>query len=170
MSRGPVTRPASRDRRVDDEALAFIILAKKSTYAAGGDTATVPAVLVPGSKQLEFARGRWLYRDIYTGFRFLAGQETVYRNGKPIWAMVYCGGVSESVGLDEAYEVYRFLREALRQVDVTAPYRGPESFSDATYEYSNDSYGSPARFRGREVIRRGGTKVYELDYCGGLLA
>lgn len=153
-----------------DEVLDFIVQAKKHTYAAGGDTATVPGVLVPGSKQLEFAQGDWLYRDIYTGFRFFAGQETVYRRGKPIWTMVYCGGVGEAVSADEVREVYRFLREALSRADPAAPYRGPESLADATYEYSSESRGSPSRFRGRETIRRGGIQVYELDYCGGSLA
>jgi len=150
-------------------AVDFIVRAKRSTYAAGGDAATVSEVLVPGSKQLEFAEGDWLYRDIYTGFRFFAGQETVYHRDAPVWTMVYCGGVGGAVAEAETHDVYRFLREALSRVDPGAPYRGPRSFANSVYEYDNSYQGSPRRFRGREGVHRDGREVYGLDYCGGAL-
>jgi hypothetical protein len=56
---------------------AFIKAAKQSTYAALGDSASV-APLLPSTKQLEFASGEYLYRDIYAGMNLFVGQELVY--------------------------------------------------------------------------------------------
>ncbi len=153
-----------------DEAVDFIVRAKRATYAAGGDTATVAEVLVPGTKQLEFAWNDWFYRDIYTGFRSFAGQETVYHKGVAVWSMVYYGGVGGAVSRGEVVEVYGFLRQALSRVSPAAPYRGPERLSDSVYDYLNESHGPLAGFRGQEVIRRDGHDVYRLDYHGGVLA
>lgn len=49
-----------------EEFLRFLLEAKRRTYAAQGDEATVPPVL-PGAKQLEWQEGDWLYRDLSFG-------------------------------------------------------------------------------------------------------
>ena len=59
------------------EFVQFLIKAKKSTYAALGDGASV-AALLPGSHQLEFEEDSWLYRDVYFGGDFF------YRTGNCI--------------------------------------------------------------------------------------
>jgi hypothetical protein len=60
----------------------FLFAAKQATYAAQGDAASVPPAL-PDTRQLEYADGDFLYRDIYVGmFRFV-GQEIVYLSGRP---------------------------------------------------------------------------------------
>ena len=70
----------------------FLVNAKRQTYAAQGDDATVTPLL-PGSRQLEYREGVLLYRDIYFGGASFVGQETVYDGPTPVWAMGYAGGV-----------------------------------------------------------------------------
>lgn len=60
----------------------FLVEAKRSTYAAEGDASAVPSLL-SGSRQLEYARGARLYRDIYFGSAYFVGQETVSEHGLP---------------------------------------------------------------------------------------
>jgi hypothetical protein len=122
---------------------------KKTTYANHGDDFSLPS-LVPGSIQLEFAEGDFLYRDIYFGSRTFAGIETVYQQGTPIWSMVYSGGVTASLGDNRVKEIYSFLREALRRVDFAHPFRGPGEFSSGEYVYANSHSGNVHMFRGEE--------------------
>jgi hypothetical protein len=124
-----------------DSFLRFLIQAKKATYAAQGDDASVPPVL-PGSKQLEYRSGDYLYRDIYFGMGFFAGQEVVSYQGRPIWSLVCAGGMTPRP--DEAERmrpVCAFLRQALRLVDETSVFRGPERFADGGFLYQNVSHG-----------------------------
>src|SRR5205809_601199 len=101
----------------DSAALAaFLLRAKRATYAAQGDDATVTP-LIPGSKQLEYREGERLYRDVYVGLTTFAGLETVDDTGAPRWAMTYAGGL---VAPADFPAVYAFLREALQRGDVAA--------------------------------------------------
>ena len=59
-----------------DTFINFLMEAKRRTYATQGDEASVPPLL-SGSRQLEFQADLWLYRDIYFGFAYFIGQETV---------------------------------------------------------------------------------------------
>ncbi len=68
----------------------FLIEAKRHAYADGMTARVEP--LVPGSIQLEYRMGDWLYRDAYVGEEFFAGQEIVYYRNRPWWSMVYAGG------------------------------------------------------------------------------
>lgn len=151
-----------------DKFVAFLIKAKLVTYASGGggSEASVDPVL-PGSHQLEFNDPPFLYRDIYYGEIFFAGQEVVYLEGSPFWSMCYYGGMTEE---GEGIEgLPGFLRAALMRVEPIAPYRGPVSFEAQDLLYSNVYSGGIARFKGREEIRRGEVLVYDLDYSGGFL-
>jgi len=81
-----------------DELIAFLIAAKRRTYAAGGGgSEAVVTPLLPGSHQLEYREGSLLYRDIYFGEAYFVGQETVYAGSSPLWAMCYAGGFTTSV-------------------------------------------------------------------------
>ena len=146
----------------------FLCNAKKSTYAAGDNQAQIPP-LVKGSHQLEFFQGSLLYRDIYFGGDFFVGQETVYNEGKPLWAMCYAGGASEGVDPGETQGIYNFLGAALRKVPVSAPYRGPKKYETAGYLYKNRILGYLSRFSGVETILYEGISVYQLHYSGGIL-
>ena len=152
----------------EEEFVAFLVKAKQFTYASGGsasDTSVDP--LLPGSHQLEFYDPPFLYRDIYFGEGFFAGQEIVYLEVAPFWSMCYAGGMIEEG--DDIEEVPGFLRAALKRVEPSAPYRGPSLFKAQGLQYSNFYSGEVGRFRGREEICRQENLVYELEYFGGYL-
>jgi hypothetical protein len=147
----------------------FLIRAKRSTYAALEGAPRVPPLL-PGSHQLEYAEGSWLYRDIYFGGGFFMGQETVYKEGVPVWGMGYAGGLVDDVNPAlETAQVYDFLREALRQVSLERPYRGPHTYQQTDYAYSDIGEGHIANFWGVETITLQQKPVYRLRYHGGFI-
>src|SRR5262245_34217482 len=121
----------------------FLFRAKRATYAGQDDEATVTP-LVPGSKQLEYRDGDYLYRDIYLGMSYFVGQEVVSIRGEPLWSMSYAGGVTSS-GIDSR-AIYHFLRSVLRRGSEAESYRGPATFSDESWTYTNASNGSLKSF------------------------
>ncbi|MBR0858862.1 DUF5680 domain-containing protein [Bradyrhizobium liaoningense] len=149
---------------------AFLVEAKRRTYAGLDDEATV-APLLAGSKQLEHRAPPYAYRDIYFGMGFFAGQETVSRDDRIIWSMSYSGGAhAEITDRDTLLAIYKFLRQALLGVCVEAPYRGPRLFEQAGMVYRNEVEGTLDCFHGGETImRHDGAPLYELHYSGGLL-
>lgn len=149
----------------------FLVGAKRHTYAAQGDAATVPPPF-PGAKQLEFSEGDRSYRDIYFGVRRFAGLEVVTRNGTPEWSMSYAGGMLPPGGRKraETASVYRFLRKSLLTVSVDAPFRGPRRLVEHNLSYRNRWTGSIGGFSGLEEISQGEQTVYRLRYAGGRVA
>jgi hypothetical protein len=147
----------------------FIVESKKHTYASQGDEATVRSPLLPGTHQLEYSEGPFLYRDIYTGSAMFAGQEMVYYNGKPVWTMSYAGSIPAEVSKKDVESLVKLLHKALMLVPAEIPYRGPQQLQDGAYTYSNHPDGQLDSFFGRETIARGGTVLYELRYGGGLV-
>ncbi|WP_150266948.1 DUF5680 domain-containing protein [Paenibacillus tepidiphilus] len=147
----------------------FLVDAKRSTYASQGDDASVQPLL-NGSKQLEYCSGDYFYRDIYFGSAFFIGQETVELGNRPVWSMVYSGGVIiPEANWDILGPIYGFLRQALRLVDTTSIYRGPKHFETGNYIFNNEYGGTLDCFYGKEIILRDGHKVYELHYNGGII-
>ncbi len=147
----------------------FLLNAKRQTYAAQGDDASVTPLL-PGSRQLDYRDGMLFYRDIYFGGAYFVGQETIYYDSSPVWSMCYAGGVTKDiVAQNKVGEVYEFLRAALQQVTPERPYRGPSMFSRNAYVYADESQGDMEHFFGIETIVCEGQPVYELHYGGGLL-
>jgi hypothetical protein len=152
-----------------DSFIPFLVEAKKNTYAAQGVDASVPPSL-NGSKQLEYRCGNYFYRDIYFGSAFFTGQEVVEYENRPIWSMVYSGGVLiPNASLEQTAPIYAFLREALRLVDELSIYRGPSFYQKQNYIYENQSNGTLDYFYGNETILIDGKKVYELRYSGGFI-
>jgi hypothetical protein len=150
---------------------AFLVEAKRRTYAGLDDEATVAMPLLAGSKQLGHRAPPYAYRDIYFGMGFFVGQETVSRDDRVIWSMSYSGGVrAEITDRDTFLAIYKFLRQALLGVSVAEPYRGPRLFEQAGMVYRNEVEGALDRFHGVETIaRHGGAAMYDLRYSGGLL-
>jgi hypothetical protein len=147
----------------------FLVEAKRQTYAAQGDDASVVPALA-GSKQLEYRSAGFTYRDIYFGMSRFVGQELVSREGEPIWSMAYAGGlIVQTAQPAEPRPIFGFLREALLLVDAQRPFRGPTTFTADGLGYVNESDGDVGAFRGTERILRDGTPVYRLDYAGGVL-
>ncbi|WP_315727492.1 MULTISPECIES: DUF5680 domain-containing protein [unclassified Bradyrhizobium] len=152
------------------ELAAFLLEAKRRTYAGLDDDATVAVPLLAGSKQLEHRSGRYAYRDIYFGMGFFVGQETVFRDEKAIWSMCYSGGTGLEISdRDTLLSIYTFLRKALLAGHVDRPYRGPETFADGALIYRNSVEGTLVCFHGIEQISRDGATQYELRYNGGLI-
>jgi len=147
----------------------FLVESKKHTYASQGDEATVKSPLLPGTHQLEYSEGPFLYRDIYTGNAMFAGQEMVYYSGKPVWTMSYAGNIPAEVSKEDVGALVKLLHMALMRVPVEIPYRGPLQLQDGAYTYSNHPDGQLDSFFGRETITRGSTVLYELRYGGGLV-
>jgi hypothetical protein len=147
----------------------FLTEAKHRTYASQGDDATV-APLLPGTRQLEYAAGPWLYRDIYAGMAYFVGQELVYYQQQPVWSMVYSGGIVDIPDPTVApHTIYPFLKAALRLVSIELPYRGPEHYAEHGYQYTNRIEGLLQEFRGNETITTAEIIVYRLRYNGGIL-
>src|SRR3954470_13927430 len=85
---------------IPHELAAFLVEAKRRTYAGMDDDATVAAPLLRGSKQLEHRAAPYAYRDIYFGMGFFVGKETVSRDDRVIWSMSYSGGVVQRSGIE----------------------------------------------------------------------
>ena len=156
---------------VPGDLAAFLVEAKRRTYAGLDDDATVATPMLAGSKQLEHRAPPYAYRDIYFGMGFFVGQETVSRDESVIWSMSYSGGVDAEIGdRDTFLAIYKFLRQALLGVRVEEPFRGPRLFARADMIYRNEVEGTLDRFHGIESIARyDGAPLYELRYSGGLL-
>lgn len=136
----------------------FLIRAKQATYAGKG-AETTPSR--PSSHDLVYEEGSLKYLDTYLGGKHFSGEEAVWENGTPIWAMNYSGRVTgEPFSRD-------FLKKALLRVPADAPYRGPARYESEGYTYLCQTHGTPEWFHGREEIRFGGETIYELYFHGG---
>ena len=151
-----------RDPRLRSELAAFLVRAKRATNAA---TASAPdaAASRPGARDLRYeeAEGGWSYLVSDLGGPRFAGQEVVWKDGAPVWAMNYCGMVTGE-GFDSG-----FRREALRAVPEDAPYRGPIEYQRDDMLYVNNYAGELPWFFGREEIYRKGVSIYTCMYHGG---
>lgn len=150
----------------DPELASFLVDAKTRTYAAMGDDVTVPPLL-PGTRQLEHRSGPWLYRDVYVGGRRCAGQEIVYREGLPVWSMVYTGGVADATDDGDVAAICALLREALRLVDPALPCQGLAIHQQDGWRYENHGGDEAGAVQGYEWIEREGVACYGLAYHGG---
>ncbi|PYI56412.1 DUF5680 domain-containing protein [Paenibacillus flagellatus] len=138
----------------------FLIEAKKATYAGNGPQS---ASSRPSSRDLEYAKGTLRYIDTYLGSEKFAGEEALWEDGKPFWAMNYVGRViAEGFSGD-------FLKDALSRAAPDMPYRGPGHFADGPFRYRCEVDGTFDWFSGREFIFLGETKVYECLFHGGLI-
>jgi uncharacterized protein DUF5680 len=142
----------------------FLVNAKQNTFASGSK----------GTKEknhstlYKYDTDEWEYQDqFYGGSNHFLGHETVWKKKRPVWGMNYHG-----VKLDRLFEdkrLYDFLREALKQVEHSHPYRGPEKYESNNLRYSNVITGGLDSFRGVEFVYETGRTVYQLDYHGGVI-
>jgi len=143
----------------------FLVKAKKNTYASQGEGGET--ILEDGSKELVYEENEFRYRDRYFGVRQFIGEEIVWKNGKAVWGMNYSGSTLK--GIVPAEQLYNFLKEALRNINLKKPFRGPENFKKAEFEYKNKTFGKIEGFKGTETILYKRKKVFVLEYHGGLL-
>lgn len=159
------------ETQIDLKELAqFLVRAKKATYAGEGREVTPER---PGFKELEYKEGIWSYRDSYSGFYMAPGQEVVRLEDKPVWAMAYCGGMSEKLvgDFDMAKETFGFLKDMLKQVNNSAPFRGPVGITDGEkgLRYTNSFRGNITDFIGEEQIIAKHATIFAQNYMGGLI-
>ncbi len=143
-----------------DRIIDFRLEANRHTYAAFENHCESTR---GDSVDFHYERGGYAYHDTYVGGEQFAGQEAVWKDGKAVYAMNYCGRV-----LDERFSG-NFLKEALRAAEHDFPFRGPKEYRAGSYLYTAEVNGDISWFQGFEEIYCEGEKVYECCFHGGLM-
>jgi hypothetical protein len=153
------------DKLTQKELEAFIVRAKAVTYVGGGEESLSYR---PGSHDLQFHEGPFSYLDSYFGGVDFIGQEVVYFESEPVWAMNYYGRILEPT-LITASKTGRIIQESLSRLYEEGRFLGgfEHAIEDSVYVDTNE--GNVASFTGKEWIVREGINVYELFYHGGLV-
>lgn len=154
------------------EILEFLIRAKKNTYANGNALKVNSSRL--GSKDYHYEDKiddkKIIYHDTYFGGEKFIGEEVVYIEGKPIWAMNYNGYSLVDNLSEEAMD--NALRPALMLVgtdNCVLPLRGPSKFSNGEYTYTFNQTGTMENFTGLEKIYKNNVLIYILHCSGGAI-
>lgn len=143
----------------------FLLIAKKSTYAAGDFVNKIKES--DNSTTIIFEDWSWKYHDNYFWGEPYGGREVVFFQWNPVWMMTYYGWVIESI--DDPAHIYTILQEALLRIPSNAPYRGPEEYRSWEYEYSNTFSGGIDNFQGTEIITHDWLEIYKASYMGGFV-
>ncbi len=144
---------------------AFIVRAKAATYVGGGSKSLSHR---PGSHDLEFHDGPFAYLDSYFGGSDFLGEEVVYVEGDPVWAMNYYGRILEPARITAA-EAGAIIMASLSKMYREGRFLGGFTNRTDAGTYVDESEGDLAAFTGRETIARDRVTVYELVYHGGLI-
>jgi len=143
---------------MDKRIIGFLIRAKIATYAGkGAETASSRQ----NSHDLKYTEGPLEYLDTYLGGVKFAGQEALWKDGTPFWAMNYIGRIIAD-GFSDV-----FHKEALLLVPEEYPYRGPLHYESGDYVYKCSITGDFNWFNGIEEVFFQNNKVYECAFHGG---
>ncbi len=146
------------------ELIEFIIKAKLSGYATGGESRE--KTFDDGSCGFEFESNGYRYLDRYYGFNPFSGTEHVYdAKDALIWKMNYHGQILKTH--PDPGKIYAFLREAMALITPEFPFRGPAGHKKGDLRYENQQNGTPENFHGIESIYENGKRAYVLYYHGG---
>ena len=148
-----------------DQLNTFIVRAKASAYVGQGPKSLSYR---PGSHDLQFHAGDFSYLDSYFGGADFIGQEVVYFQGKPAWAMNYYGRILEAALITGA-ETGQIIQASLAEMYRQGRFLGGFEHATGNSLYFDANAGDAASFTGREWITRDGVTVYELVYHGGLI-
>lgn len=143
----------------------FIVRAKAATYVGSGAHSTSSR---PGSHDLQYSEGDWLYIDSYFGGTDFIGEEAVFFEGKPVWAMNYYGYILRPE-LISAAQAGQMIKASLARMYAEGRFLGGFRHSEGDLTYIDTSQGDFSHFHGWEWIERIGVKAYELVYHGGLI-
>lgn len=143
----------------------FIIRAKQATYAGSGQK-LLPYRL--GSRDLQYFEGEWAYHDSYLGESDFIGEEAVYDHNQVVWAMNYFGRILAPDQITSA-QVGQMIKTSLTHLYAEGRFLGGFEYTEGDLVYSDTNQGDVGYFCGKEWITRGGLRVYELVYHGGLL-
>ena len=145
--------------------LDFIVLAKAATYVGDGQHT---ASCRPGSHDLQFSDGDFAYLDSYFGGRDFIGEEVVYFQGKPVWAMNYYGRILRADLITPA-QAGQVIKASLSKMYAEGRFLGGFEYLHEGFTYTDANQGDMPSFRGRESISFAGETAYELFYHGGLI-
>ncbi len=106
------------------------------------------------------------YEDEYFGRARFQGEEIVYFQDKPIWGMVYCGGIPFGVDVNKTEE-FDFLKKALLERSDTARISGKTEFQDPKRTYLCEIKGDLDNFSGKEIIKHKNVITHEVIFLGG---
>ena len=143
----------------------FIIKAKQNCYVGDGETAPSSRLL---SHDLKFEEGQWKYLDSYFGATDFLGQETVWYNDEPVWAMNYYGRILRDDMFD-AGQGAAIIRAALSSLYTEDRFLGGFEYIHDDYLYQDTSQGDFKSFTGYEIISKDNIELYRLDYHGGMI-
>ncbi len=143
-----------------EELCKFLVKAKMNTYAGKGAKSEASR---PNSNDYKFEEGDFLYIDTYLGGEYFSGEEAVWQENTPIFAMNYSGRV---IGGNFSGN---FLKEVLKKVPVEKPFRGPKFYQDEDYIYYCKVDGDIQWFQGYEEIYYKNEKIYECFFHGGIV-
>jgi hypothetical protein len=144
---------------------AFIVEAKRATYVGSGERA---APSRPGAHDLTYGAGLYAYRDSYFGGTDFVGQEVVWHDGEPVWAMNYYGYTTRP-DLIDAQRAGATIKAALGAMYSEGRFLGGFEWRGPHGRYVDHSEGDTAHFHGREHIAVDGIEAYALHYTGGLI-
>jgi hypothetical protein len=143
----------------------FLIESTKAGYAGLGESGKKNET--DGSKTFSFQKGAWKSHDNYFGGEPFGGRTVVFYNDKPVWMMVYYGTIGKDI--TNFTKIYEVLQKALLNSPEQHPYRGPESFKEDGFEYTNGWEGEIDNFSGQEKISHTDEEIYWAKYIGGLV-
>ena len=143
----------------------FIVKAKAQTYVGTGASV---APSRPGAHDLVWQQGAWSYRDSYFGGTNFAGQEVVWHDDVPVWAMNYFGAVLRP-DLIDGERAAGVIRAALIALYASGRFLGGWRFEHGPYVYVDQSKGDVDAFTGQETIFFKRAAAYRLTYQGGLV-
>src|SRR5215510_6223941 len=138
----------------------FIVQAKAATYVGNGKKSESSGI---GSHDLKFRKGLFSYLDSYFGGTDFIGQEVVYYEDEPIWAMNYYGRIIQPENITAA-EAGQIIKTSLSRLYQEGRFLGSFEFSIDDSTYTDTNQGDPESFTGKEWITRNNVKVYELVY------
>lgn len=146
----------------------FVLAAGRATYASGDQS--IKEVQSDKSTTIEYKNDEFpdlSFHDNYFGGEPYGGREVVFKDGEPVWMMVYYGWVEKEQQPDIVYEI---LMGALRNSSIEMPYRGPELFEKDGWRYQNKVDGDFENFNGIEkIFNSSGQLVYQARYMGGIV-
>ena len=142
----------------------FLISFNEAGYASGNENMWTKEQ--DGSTSINYENKEFRAHDNFFGGEPYGGREVVFFNNKPSWMMVYYGWVIEDF---DKNEVYKALRNALKNQPHDFPVRGPKEINYEGFTYINNWSGDLDRFSGKENILKDGKIVYQASYIGGLV-
>lgn len=143
----------------------FLVIAKKSTYAAWDNAIKIKET--DHSETLVYEQWDWKYHDNYFWWEPFWGREVVFFKWNPVYIMTYYGWVNE--GIEDFWNVYKTLQQALSNIPVDKPYRWPDKYISWDYEYTNTYTWEVDNFFWEETIFYKWEEVYKARYCWGLV-